>query len=72
MGRNNRPKSEESVPVGFRIPKSLQDRLIEAGNNLGLDVSNLLRMMIIKHLPAYEDEGKKLQPKQGRPSLEKS
>jgi predicted DNA-binding protein len=47
----------ETRQVAVRFPIDLADRLEVAASNLGLDVSNLLRMMVIQKLPDYEALG---------------
>lgn len=59
LPRKTKPTPEQSKQVAFRLPQSLVDRLEAAGDLLGLDMSNLLRMMIIEKLPEYEDRGRK-------------
>ncbi len=52
-------KPEPSKQVAFRLALTMVDRLDEAAKQLGLDTSNLLRMMIIEKLPEYEDRGRR-------------
>jgi predicted DNA-binding protein len=43
--------------VAVRFPVELADRLETAAADLGLDVSNLLRLMVTQKLPEYEELG---------------
>ncbi len=55
-----KPKNPEpSKQVAFRLSKPLGDRLESAADVLGLDTSNLLRMMVIEKLPEYEERGRR-------------
>jgi len=57
------PKKKASeVPaaqVVFRLPRDLHDALQTAATGLGLDLSNLLRMMIAEHVPEYIERGRR-------------
>ena len=42
--------------VTFRAPQDLAERLDSVADGLGLDVSNLVRMILNKHLYVYEEQ----------------
>jgi hypothetical protein len=48
-----------AVQVVFRLPQNLHDALQAAAAGLGLDLSNLLRMMIAEHVPEYVERGRR-------------
>ena len=55
-------KGSTAVPamqVVFRIPADLHDALQTAASGLGIDLSNLLRMMIAEHVPEYIGRGRR-------------
>ena len=47
------------VQIVFRITRDLHDALLTAAAGLGLDTSNLLRMMVAEHVAAYIERGKR-------------
>ena len=47
------------VQIVFRITRDLHDALLTAAAGLGLDLSNLLRMMVAEHVAEYIDRGKR-------------
>jgi hypothetical protein len=49
----------EAIQVVFRMPKDLHTAVQTAAAGLGLDLSNLLRMMIAEHIPEYIDRGRR-------------
>lgn len=57
-------QSGGSRPINFRAPPDLATRLDRVAEGLGLDVSNLVRMVLYENLAAYErrvrelDQGK--------------
>lgn len=53
-GKKSKP--EGGKQVNFRCPDALNARLEAVALGLGLDVSNFLRMLLIKHLDTYEQE----------------
>lgn len=59
-----RKKGEKSatgtIQIGFRAPVTLHDRIEKAAERLGLDISGLLRMMILEQLPTYEERGERI------------
>jgi hypothetical protein len=50
---------ETAVQVVFRVPQSLHDAVQAAAQGLGLDLSNLLRMMLAEHVAEYIERGKR-------------
>jgi hypothetical protein len=52
--------SERGVPLNVRVPKSITQRMDHVADLLGTDRSHLLRMMLVRHLPAYEREAQQL------------
>jgi len=47
------------VQIVFRISRDQHAALQAAAAGLGLDLSNLLRMMILEHVPEYVERGKR-------------
>jgi hypothetical protein len=45
--------------VNVRFPEDIAERLEDAAAMLGVDSSNLLRMIVIENLPIYEERGRK-------------
>jgi hypothetical protein len=61
--RKNASKPEESEPqfvqIVFRISRDQRAAVQAAATGLGLDLSNLLRMMIFENVAEYIERGKK-------------
>lgn len=63
MGRKSKADKDKPKPkrdtrqVAVRFPVALAERLDAAAADLGLDVSNLLRLMVTQKLPEYEEMG---------------
>jgi hypothetical protein len=55
-------KGEKTVQVNVRIPMSFVARLENAAEKLGIDRSNLLRIMIAEKLPEYEERARRAAP----------
>jgi hypothetical protein len=58
------PKKKQAAegPIAqivFRLPQDLHDALLTAAAGLGLDLSNLLRMMIAEHVAEYIERGRR-------------
>jgi hypothetical protein len=49
----------ETVQVVFRVPADLHAALLAAAAGLGLDLSNLLRMVIAEHAAEYVERGRR-------------
>ncbi len=47
-------KSHEGRAVNFRAPADLTELLDDVSDGLGLDVSNLVRMVLYEHLAEYK------------------
>src|SRR5262249_20289622 len=63
-GSASMPRKKQSgelsvVQIVFRITRDLHDALLTASAGLGLDLSNLLRMMVAEHVAEYIDRGKR-------------
>jgi hypothetical protein len=54
MAKPSKEASEELKSLGFRCPEVLAERRHATARGLALDLSQLLRMMIVEHLPEYE------------------
>lgn len=56
MGRKKRDKSDPSggKQVNFRTPDALYARLEAVAEALGLDIANLVRLIINENLKSYE------------------
>lgn len=54
-------KPSEGKQINFRASQSLAERLERTAGILGLDVSNLVRLMLSKHLREYELEADQIQ-----------
>lgn len=55
MPQDPKPQSAEPTKqIAVRVPKSLNGRLEDTADGLGLDVSSLVRMLLTAHLPHYE------------------
>jgi len=59
MPKKKGPTAIPAMQVVFRIPADLHDALQTAATGLGIDLSNLLRMMIAEHVPEYIARGRK-------------
>jgi predicted DNA-binding protein len=65
--RDDKPsdtKPSDGKQINFRASLPLAERLDRTASRLGLDVSNLVRMILIKHLPDYEAEADEIEAKQ--------
>jgi hypothetical protein len=63
--KRGRPKgTQEGSQIAFRLKKELADRLEHAAEALGLDVSNLLRLMLSEKLAEYEARARRVQEHQ--------
>lgn len=47
-------------PVSIRLPQDMHDRLSETARALGVKLSVLIRMMVTRYLPVYEQEADKI------------
>lgn len=56
--KKNRSEAS-SNQVAIRLPLDVIKRIDEAGERLGLDRSNLIRLIIIEKLPEYECRARK-------------
>jgi len=52
-------KKSGNRQMGFRIPLDLADRLEDCANMLTVDVSTLLRLLIVEFLPAIEERARR-------------
>ena len=59
MPRKKQSGEPPAVQIVFRLTRDLHDALLAAAAGLGLDLSNLLRMMIAEHVGAYLERGKR-------------
>ena len=59
MPRKKKSSELPVVQIVFRITRDLHDALLTAAAGLGLDTSNLLRMMVAEHVAAYIERGKR-------------
>src|SRR5262249_56982923 len=59
MPRKKKSGELPVVQIVFRITRDLHDALLTAAAGLGLDLSNLLRMMVAAHVSEYIDRGKR-------------
>ena len=59
------PKAEAGRPITFRAPQDLAPRLDAVALGLGLDVSNLVRMVLYENLEQYEERVSRLARKKG-------
>jgi hypothetical protein len=59
MPRKKSQPADPSTQIVFRLPVPLYEALRAAADSLGLDVSNLLRMMIAEKVPEYIDRGRR-------------
>jgi len=59
MPRKKQSGELSVVQIVFRITRDLHDALLTAAAGLGLDLSNLLRMMVAEHVAEYIDRGKR-------------
>jgi hypothetical protein len=58
------PKKKQSsegppIQIVFRVGKTMHDALLTAAAGLGVDLSNLLRMMIAEKIPEYIERGRR-------------
>jgi hypothetical protein len=75
MPRKKQSAEVSAVQVVFRVPRDLHDALLTAASGLGLDLSNLLRLVLTERLPEYLERGRqaaaaleqaRVQPQQAR------
>jgi hypothetical protein len=59
MPKKKQPGEAETLQIVFRVPKELHNALQTAGAGLGLDLSNLLRMLIAEHVAEYIERGRR-------------
>ena len=59
MPRKKKSSELPVVQIVFRITRDLHDALLTAAAGLGLDLSNLLRMMVAEHVAEYIDRAKR-------------
>ena len=59
MPKKKRLDEVQAVQVVFRVPRALHDALQAAAAGLGLDLSNLLRMMVAEHVAEYVERGRR-------------
>src|SRR5262249_10343264 len=50
---------EESRTIQVRIPEGLHERLAEAARLLALDLSSLVRVILVEHVSEYLERGRK-------------
>ena len=60
--------SKDGKSIAFRAPQDLVERLEHVADGLGLDVSNLVRMVLKENLTPYEDRVRQMQERQGKRS----
>ena len=58
-----------SKQIAFRAPGSLVKRIDDAAEQLGLDPSNFLRMMLLECLPIYEERGRLITERKASPGV---
>ncbi len=68
----NERKKADDKQITFRLAGELHSRLEATADGLSLDISSLLRSMIRKHLPEYEDEADEIRRKEQRARPEES
>lgn len=59
-------KKIEDKQVTFRLKAELHERLESTAEALGLEVSSLLRHMLMEHLPQYEERAEEIARKTKR------
>ena len=59
MPKKKRLDEVQAVQVVFRVPRGFHDALQAAAAGLGLDLSNLLRMMVAEHVAEYVERGRR-------------
>ena len=59
MPKKKRLDEDQAVQVVFRVPRGFHDALQAAAAGLGLDLSNLLRMMVAEHVAEYVERGRR-------------
>jgi hypothetical protein len=69
MPKKKRLDEVQAVQVVFRVPRALHDALQAAAAGLGLDLSNLLRMMVAEHVAEYVERGSRAAAALGRVQL---
>ena len=55
-------RPSEGKQINFRAPPDLAERLEAVAEALGLDVSNLVRMVLKENLREYERRAKQVEP----------
>lgn len=61
--RRTEDKPSEGKQINFRAPNDLSERLDAVASGLGLDVSNLVRMVLYENLDQYEERVARLKGK---------
>ena len=69
MPKKKRLDEVQAVQVVFRVPRGFHDALQAAAAGLGLDLSNLLRMMVAEHVAEYVERGSRAAAALGRVQL---
>jgi hypothetical protein len=59
VARKKQPDEVPPVQIVFRVSRDLHEALLTAGAGLGLDMSNLLRMILAEHVAEYIQRAKK-------------
>lgn len=54
------PAPDKDKQVNFRAPPKLYARLEDVAEAFGLDVSNLVRMVLNQNLPKYEQQAERI------------
>lgn len=70
LARKQRPTPQDEQPsagrpINFRAPSDLAARLDFVAEALGLDVSNLVRMVLYENLSTYERRARQLKQETG-------
>lgn len=58
--KDKQAQPSEGRPINFRSPPDLSARLDYVAKRLGLDVSNLIRMILYENLAQYEERAKQI------------
>ncbi len=70
MPKKRKHPGEDGEPlcmqIALRITPSLARRLETTAARLGLDGSNLLRLLLVECLPSYEERADRAQPKKDK------
>ena len=62
-GKSDTEKISSGRPINFRAPDDLAKRLDSVGEALGLDISNLVRMILYENIAPYEERAAVLRTK---------